>query len=219
MESYSLASTYRAPPPQILYPPPHAYVQQYIKQEPSLSPPAQDPHAKAAKLHREHLRKVSHSAIERRRRERINDKILQLKDLVPSCTNQENLHKLSILQNAIEYIHALKSQIEEQTDQLASSRNMASPPQAPHPSFERSSASSLPSPAASHRTPAAPRSFSSTSDDDEHAGAHDLLLLATGGRHHRVMPASPEPAQPFFAPLHQQGQQRPKPMSVDSLLC
>ncbi|KAG0250851.1 hypothetical protein BG011_008034 [Mortierella polycephala] len=55
------------------------------------------------------MRKVSHSAIERRRRERINDKILQLKHLVPSCVDEDHLHKLSILQSTIEYIQYLKS--------------------------------------------------------------------------------------------------------------
>ncbi|KAI9340957.1 Myc-type, basic helix-loop-helix domain-containing protein, partial [Pilaira anomala] len=57
---------------------------------------------------REKARKVSHSAIERRRRERINDKIMQLKQLIPSCAEQENLHKMSILQSAIDYISYLK---------------------------------------------------------------------------------------------------------------
>ncbi|CAG8777760.1 6782_t:CDS:1, partial [Acaulospora morrowiae] len=57
---------------------------------------------------RELARKVSHSAIERRRRERINDKIMQLKELIPSCADQDHLHKLSILQSAIEYIQYLQ---------------------------------------------------------------------------------------------------------------
>lgn len=57
---------------------------------------------------REKARKVSHSAIERRRRERINDKILQLKQLIPTCAEQDNLHKMSILQSAIDYIAYLK---------------------------------------------------------------------------------------------------------------
>ncbi|KAF9347108.1 hypothetical protein BGX26_001391 [Mortierella sp. AD094] len=62
---------------------------------------------------REMMRKVSHSAIERRRRERINDKILQLKHLVPACVDEDHLHKLSILQSTIEYIQYLKSVIPE----------------------------------------------------------------------------------------------------------
>ncbi|KAI8367536.1 Myc-type, basic helix-loop-helix domain-containing protein, partial [Radiomyces spectabilis] len=62
---------------------------------------------------REKARKVSHSAIERRRRERINDKILQLKQLIPSCADQGNLHKMSILQNAIDYITYLKQTVEK----------------------------------------------------------------------------------------------------------
>ncbi|CAG8558829.1 8563_t:CDS:2 [Ambispora gerdemannii] len=44
---------------------------------------------------RELARKVSHSAIERRRRERINDKIMQLKELIPICADQDHLHKLT----------------------------------------------------------------------------------------------------------------------------
>ncbi|KAK9729758.1 hypothetical protein K7432_000006 [Basidiobolus ranarum] len=60
---------------------------------------------------KEMLRKVSHSAIERRRRERINDKIFQLKTLVPSCANQVNLHKLSILESAIDYIQELQGRL------------------------------------------------------------------------------------------------------------
>ncbi|CAG8706721.1 9271_t:CDS:1, partial [Gigaspora rosea] len=57
---------------------------------------------------RELARKVSHSAIERRRRERINDKIMQLKELIPSCADQDHLNKLCILQSSIEYIEYLQ---------------------------------------------------------------------------------------------------------------
>ncbi|KAG0012092.1 hypothetical protein BGZ81_001776 [Podila clonocystis] len=63
---------------------------------------------------RDKMRKVSHSAIERRRRERINDKILQLKHLVPSCVDEDHLHKLSILQSTIEYIQHLKRFLPEE---------------------------------------------------------------------------------------------------------
>jgi hypothetical protein len=62
---------------------------------------------------RELARKVSHSAIERRRRERINDKIMQLKELIPSCADQDHLHKLNILQSAIEYIQYLQGCVVE----------------------------------------------------------------------------------------------------------
>ncbi|CEP19068.1 hypothetical protein [Parasitella parasitica] len=62
---------------------------------------------------REQARKISHSAIERRRRERINDKILRLRDLIPSCAEKENLHKMTILQSAIDYITYLKKVIED----------------------------------------------------------------------------------------------------------
>ncbi|KAI8994700.1 hypothetical protein BDB01DRAFT_846712 [Pilobolus umbonatus] len=72
---------------------------------PSLSPSTAD--------QREQARKVSHSAIERRRREKINDKILQLKQLIPSCSDRENLHKMTILQSAIDYIVYLKKTVED----------------------------------------------------------------------------------------------------------
>lgn len=62
---------------------------------------------------REQARKVSHSAIERRRRERINDKISQLKDLIPACSDRENLHKMTILQSAIDYITYLKKVVDD----------------------------------------------------------------------------------------------------------
>ncbi|KAI8880195.1 HLH-domain-containing protein [Backusella circina FSU 941] len=65
---------------------------------------------------REQARKVSHSAIERRRRERINDKIMQLKDLIPSCAERDNLHKMTILQSAIDYIGYLKGLVDELKD-------------------------------------------------------------------------------------------------------
>ncbi|KAI9485825.1 MAG: Myc-type, basic helix-loop-helix domain-containing protein, partial [Benjaminiella poitrasii] len=61
---------------------------------------------------REKARRISHSAIERRRRERINDKILQLKQLIPTCRDQESLHKMSILQSAIEYIAYLQDVVQ-----------------------------------------------------------------------------------------------------------
>ncbi|OZJ04062.1 hypothetical protein BZG36_04651 [Bifiguratus adelaidae] len=60
---------------------------------------------------REHMRKVSHSAIERRRREKMNDKITQLKQLIPGCIEQEHLHKLDVLQYAIEYIKYLQGAV------------------------------------------------------------------------------------------------------------
>lgn len=62
---------------------------------------------------REQARKISHSAIERRRREKINDKIFQLKELIPSCSDRDNLHKMTILQSAIEYIKYLKEVVED----------------------------------------------------------------------------------------------------------
>ncbi|CAJ0927219.1 14040_t:CDS:2 [Entrophospora sp. SA101] len=71
---------------------------------------------------REMARKASHSQIERRRRERINDKIMQLRELIPGCSEQENMHKLSVLQNAIEYIEYLQAIVFEYRQRENSSR-------------------------------------------------------------------------------------------------
>ncbi|KAG9285050.1 hypothetical protein G9A89_009861 [Geosiphon pyriformis] len=75
---------------------------------------------------RELARKVSHSAIERRRRERINDKIMQLKDLIPSCADQDHLHKLNILQSAIDYIEYLQGKVAEMRDRRERSNSQDS---------------------------------------------------------------------------------------------
>jgi hypothetical protein len=37
---------------------------------------------------------------------------MQLKQLIPTCADQENLHKMSILQSAIDYITYLKEIVE-----------------------------------------------------------------------------------------------------------
>ncbi|KAI1825488.1 hypothetical protein F4861DRAFT_191537 [Xylaria intraflava] len=51
-------------------------------------------------------RKTAHSLIERRRRSKMNDEFAVLKGLIPDCTGE--MHKLAILQAAIEYVHYLK---------------------------------------------------------------------------------------------------------------
>ncbi|KAI8638360.1 hypothetical protein BD408DRAFT_352019 [Parasitella parasitica] len=122
------------PPPLIPYPPPHL-MHPYYPVSPQLHPtatasvpnvPAVSPMffgtrngsitstvSNSTADQREQARKISHSAIERRRREKINDKILQLRDLIPSCAERENLHKMTILQSAIDYITYLKKVIED----------------------------------------------------------------------------------------------------------
>ncbi|CAO3666165.1 unnamed protein product [Rhizopus stolonifer] len=80
---------------------------------------------------REQARKISHSAIERRRRERINDKITQLKDLIPSCADGSNLHKMTVLQGAIDYITYLRKVVKDlgkDPDQLPIKRKAKPPP-------------------------------------------------------------------------------------------
>ena len=64
-----------------------------------------------------------HSLIEKRRRERINDKIQQLKEIIPTCNPYSDqqpirgpsfhqpLHKLAILEAAIDYIQQMHQTI------------------------------------------------------------------------------------------------------------
>ncbi|KAJ3152254.1 hypothetical protein HDU89_001474 [Geranomyces variabilis] len=257
-----MASVFPVPPPRSSPSlssggsPPLAYVypaHYAIKQEPPHSPPPQklrqQDHAAAAaaKLHRDHLRKVSHSAIERRRRERINDKIMQLKSLVPACANQDSLHKLRILEEAIQYIHILKDELadargERQHDGRRDvDEQKTSPLQAPHPYDTPATAHRqhlvvsdcppLPRPATfaaaySSSPVASPSSSSSSSsspacaseaDFDEVPGARELLLLS-GQQHHRITRPSPEPSEPLRSSQCQQPPRQPK-MSVGSLLC
>ncbi|KAJ3155778.1 hypothetical protein HDU86_004248 [Geranomyces michiganensis] len=235
-------------------PPP--YQAHYIKQEqqPLLRspPPPQKQQlrqqdsaaAAAAKLHRDHLRKVSHSAIERRRRERINDKIAQLKSLVPACANQDSLHKLRILEEAIDYIRDLKRDVADARGhhhhRAEHHEYDSSPLQAPHPhphqqyphprpyaplpspptfathpsAPSRSSASAC-GPSSSSSSSAPPSPASSCDADfDDVPGARELLLLS-GQHHHRIMRPSPEPSEPTRG-FHYL---RPQKMSVNSLLC
>ncbi|KAI8334974.1 Myc-type, basic helix-loop-helix domain-containing protein [Chlamydoabsidia padenii] len=107
-----LPHTFQTPPSPVALSP--ASTPFYHPYQPPITPPSALPpssHYSTADQ-REQARKVSHSAIERRRRERINDKIMQLKQLIPTCAKQDHLHKMSILQSAIDYITFLKEIVE-----------------------------------------------------------------------------------------------------------
>ncbi|KAK2795590.1 hypothetical protein FQN51_000444 [Onygenales sp. PD_10] len=90
-------------------------------------------------------RKTAHSLIERRRRSKMNEEFSTLKNMIPACRGQE-MHKLSILQAAIDYMNYLEQCITElrSADNQAedSSAHTASPPPAtapaPAPSRKRS---------------------------------------------------------------------------------
>ncbi|KAL2158508.1 hypothetical protein VTH06DRAFT_4275 [Thermothelomyces fergusii] len=55
---------------------------------------------------RKMARKTAHSIIERRRRSKMNEEFAVLKSLIPACTGE--MHKLAILQAAIEYVRYLE---------------------------------------------------------------------------------------------------------------
>ncbi|KAI8074040.1 hypothetical protein BC940DRAFT_289854 [Gongronella butleri] len=171
---------------------------------------------------REQARKVSHSAIERRRRERINDKIMQLKQLIPTCANQGHLHKMSILQSAIEYITYLK-QVLENIDQTADGAAVVRHLDAIHGKMNavKTTKSLLPKevePYTSQFNASAPTSIPASSSSSSSSSIsslssqshplptkHDAQLLPTPS----VSPAANFPRSPS----------PPKAMSVKDLLC
>ncbi|KAJ1892155.1 hypothetical protein LPJ66_006508 [Kickxella alabastrina] len=58
---------------------------------------------------REHKRRKSHSQMERRRRERTNAVINDLKALIPSLQNRDKPQKLEVLEKCVQYIRELQS--------------------------------------------------------------------------------------------------------------
>ncbi|KAI9203687.1 uncharacterized protein BJ171DRAFT_509281 [Polychytrium aggregatum] len=130
--SYPLVKT---EPPQhhpAMFPPQYLDSAPYYQDKRLASPPYRSGPPRytppGERSEKEMLRKVSHSAIERRRREKINQRILQLKSMVPACANQDSIHKLSILEYTIEYIYSLHQQI----DSLSGSSAAASAKSSPH---------------------------------------------------------------------------------------
>ncbi|KAJ3309864.1 hypothetical protein HDV04_005566 [Boothiomyces sp. JEL0838] len=74
------------------------------------------------KEERKEIRKQNHSVIERKRRDRINFCLDQLKTLVPSCSSQQksNIQKLAVLEQTVAYIMSLHNRldIENNVDML-----------------------------------------------------------------------------------------------------
>ncbi|KAI9199552.1 Myc-type, basic helix-loop-helix domain-containing protein [Polychytrium aggregatum] len=75
-------------------------------------------------LRKDQLRRISHSAIEKRRREKIKDKIGVLRSIVPICSKQHTVNKLSILEHTITYIHYLKDLVVSYSEENAELRQM-----------------------------------------------------------------------------------------------
>ncbi|CAO3645993.1 unnamed protein product [Mucor fragilis] len=105
---------YIAPPPIS----PYQNWQPQPLQSSTSAPPSPRTSSPPKSSTKENNRRLSHSAVEKRRREKMNDKIERLKTLIPSCksrfptTVQQPIHKLSVLQAAIDYIQELHDQLE-----------------------------------------------------------------------------------------------------------
>ncbi|KAJ1542144.1 hypothetical protein HK096_009611 [Nowakowskiella sp. JEL0078] len=70
----------------------------------------------------ERERKAAHSALERQRRERMNNKIHRLRSLLPNTTHTQNMSKLDILQYSIDYINELQNIIRKSGQHLPDMR-------------------------------------------------------------------------------------------------
>ncbi|KAJ2397534.1 hypothetical protein GGI23_003502 [Coemansia sp. RSA 2559] len=66
------------------------------------------PAASGGAEERERKRRISHSAMERRRRERTNNVIGELKDLIPWLRNEARMQKLEVLEQCVSYIKDLQ---------------------------------------------------------------------------------------------------------------
>ncbi|KAI8063484.1 hypothetical protein BC940DRAFT_307309 [Gongronella butleri] len=205
-------------PPQLALPPTHgAHPGAYHHH--AMGPPAAVYSSPADQ--REKARKMSHSAIERRRRERINDKIMQLKAIIPTCANQEYLHKLSILQSAIDYIKYLKNIVDENNLQLPDHAALAAATRVPQ-------AASAPLPPASTHTLV--EDDEQDDDDDDSKPLHPssppsaaridtkIVTPRMSPYHHQLSPPTPTPTVDDQPAQHQNQNQQPpaplKPMDV-----
>ncbi|KAJ1907154.1 hypothetical protein LPJ81_000943 [Coemansia sp. IMI 209127] len=77
------------------------------------------PAASGGAEERERKRRISHSAMERRRRERTNNVIGELKDLIPWLRNEARLQKLEVLEQCVSYIKDLQQNQELQSPSSA----------------------------------------------------------------------------------------------------
>lgn len=78
-------------------------------------------------IQKELLRRSNHSAIEKKRREKMSVAFNRLKDLTPSSKSQQYIQKLTILENAVSYIEYLQSQLDRLIDNPSASVEPAPP--------------------------------------------------------------------------------------------
>ena len=71
-------------------------------------------------LEKQRKRREKHNAVERKRRDNINERIQELGLVIPDCANEpENTHKGVILRKAIDYIRELQGDNEILKKRLA----------------------------------------------------------------------------------------------------
>ena len=87
--------------------------------------------APISKETRKENRKINHSLIEKKRRNKMNECLQQLSQLVPACARMENIHKLDVLEMTVQYILEMKNK------SFNSLNNYNNPPPTP-PRFHKS---------------------------------------------------------------------------------
>ncbi|KAI9360371.1 hypothetical protein DFJ73DRAFT_757307 [Zopfochytrium polystomum] len=99
------------PPPRYLPLPAAAPTKQEI--ESATSPPSSSSDGRKSHLERELHRKKAHSAIEKRRRDKLNLLLAELQRLVPACAGRGQMHKLDVLEDTIDHVLELETRLAE----------------------------------------------------------------------------------------------------------
>ncbi|KAJ2259269.1 hypothetical protein GGI13_000052 [Coemansia sp. RSA 455] len=80
---------------------------------------------------RENKRRTAHSAMERSRRERTNNKINEIRSLIPCIRNEARLQKLEILEYCASYIRELQDKVRDLPDDDVKKRRRLEPQPSP----------------------------------------------------------------------------------------
>ncbi|KAL2182503.1 hypothetical protein L209DRAFT_584851 [Thermothelomyces heterothallicus CBS 203.75] len=143
---------------------------------------------------RKMARKTAHSIIERRRRSKMNEEFAVLKSLIPACTGE--MHKLAILQAAIEYVRYLEDCVAKLKAQCGSGTELDREP--------RSIQSGLPSPSLEDNYSRAGCGYSAASAAAAAAAASDTRSTDVD-----MASSSSGAPSPSFTPIAGRSQQQP----------
>ncbi|KAK9464167.1 uncharacterized protein V1516DRAFT_669753 [Lipomyces oligophaga] len=144
---------------------------------------------------RKTARKIAHSAIERRRRSKMNEEFDSLKIMVPACRvasqthGDASLHKLGILQATVEYVRYLEECISQLQNRVESLENGSEPQSRASPEYPQS-------------TELDDEGEEEVDDDDEDEDEDEIerMELASEPRHPEIIPKQEVTNEPPFPP-------------------